>query len=95
MIATAKTAMLTKTASDTALRLQPKSAIMGLTSTPIMRRAPAFRNMIANEAATTYQPKEMVDLVLLMAPGADRSCGDCVPATRAYDAPGLSSTSPR
>ena len=77
MIDAAKTAMLTKTAADTALRLQPKSAIMGLTSTPIMSRAPAFRNMIRNEAATTYQPKEMVELVLLMDPGTDRSCRGC------------------
>ena len=72
-MAAANTAMLTKTASDTALRLQPKSAMMGLTSTPIIRRAPAFRNMMTNEAPTTYQPKEMVGLVLLMDPGTDRS----------------------
>ena len=78
MIATEKTAMLTKTASDTALRLQPKSAIMGLTSTPIMSRAPAFRNMMANEAATTYQPKEMVGLVLLMDPGTAAPAVGCV-----------------
>ena len=84
MIDAAKTAMLMKTASETALRLQPKSAIMGLTSTPIMSRAPAFRNRIANEAATTDQPKEKVDLVLLMDPGTDHSCGRCVLTSGAY-----------
>ena len=88
MIDAEKTAMFTKTAADTALRLQPKSAIMGLTSTPIMRRAPAFRNMITNEAATTYQPKEMVDLVLLIVPGTDRSWRGCALTTGAYRLPG-------
>ena len=76
--------MLTKTASDTALRLQPKSAIMGLTSTPIISRAPAFRNRMTNEAATTYQPKEMVGLVLLMDPGTDHSCRRCALTSGAY-----------
>ena len=57
------------------MRLQPKSAMTGLNSTPIISRAPAFRNMMTKEAATTYQPKEMVGLALLMDPGTDRSSG--------------------
>ena len=65
--------MFTNTAADTSPRLQPKSAMIGLTITPIMRRAPAFRNRMTNEAASTHQPKEMVGLALLMDPGTDRS----------------------
>jgi len=59
MTDTANTAMFRNTAADTALRLQPKSAIMGLTITPIMRRAPAFRNRMTNEAASTHQQNEI------------------------------------
>ena len=71
-IATANTARFTRTAADTADRLQPKSAMTGLNSTPIISRAPAFRNRMTKEAATTYQPKDLVGLALLMGAGTDR-----------------------
>ena len=49
------TTMLTNTAAEMSPRLQPKSAMIGLTITPIMRRAPLFRKRIVNEAARTHQ----------------------------------------
>ena len=56
MAATAYTARLRKMAADTALRLQPSSATMGFTITPMTKRPPAFRKRMTNEAASTYHP---------------------------------------
>ena len=48
--------VLTKTTAENWPRLQPNSAMTGFSNTPIMSRAPALTNRIANDAASTYQP---------------------------------------
>ena len=52
----ASIAVFTKTTAENWPRLQPNSAMTGFSNTPIISRAPALTNRIANDAASTYQP---------------------------------------
>jgi len=48
--------MLRKNAEEIALRLHPRSAIIGLNITPKEKAAPELTKRIRKEAPSTYQP---------------------------------------
>jgi hypothetical protein len=52
----AKTTMFEKTARETALLLQPNSAITGFIMTPMVNLAPELMKRMRDVAARTYQP---------------------------------------
>jgi len=59
-IDSASMTVFTKTTAENSPRLQPNSAMMGFWETPIIDRAPALTNGMANEAAATHHAKEIV-----------------------------------